>query len=238
MKIAADMHTHTIASTHAYSTILENSVIAAERGIKAIAMTDHASTMQDAPNIWHFHNIGVLPRTLNGVTIIRGAEANVIDLDGNIDLDRYTLDRLEWIIASMHRPCINPGSVEENTNAYIKLAQNSDVDVIGHPTTNEFVWDYEKGLKAIKEYGKIIELNESSICVRKGALENARDLLKICKRYEIPVCINTDSHFCYKIGLTPVAFELVKEIDFPHDLIFNLEIDRVMDHIKNKHSID
>lgn len=235
MKISADLHTHTIASTHAYSTILENSASAAENGIKAIAMTDHAPMMEDAPHIWHFDNMGVIPRVLNGVTIIRGAEVNIMDYNGNIDISGYSLRNLEWIVASLHGPCCIPGTIEENTNAYINACKNQCIDAFGHPTTNEFPWDYEKGLKAVKEYGKFIELNESSIRTRRGSLENAAVMLKLCKQLEIPVVINTDAHFCNQIGQTPLAEKLIEEIDFPHKLIFNLEWERVKNHILKKH---
>lgn len=235
MQITADMHTHTVASTHAYSTILENTAFARDIGLKAIAMTDHAPRMSDAPHIWHFDNLEVIPRVLNDVIVIRGIESNIIDFDGNIDVSRYTLDKLEWVIASMHGPCIKPGTVEENTKAYIEVSKNSDVDVIGHPATNEYVWNYEKGLRYIKEYDKIIELNESSITVRKGAMENTARMLKLCKKFEIPVIIDTDAHFCQKIGITPNSFKLIEEIDFPKDLIINLEWERVKEHIISKH---
>lgn len=234
LQIIADLHTHTIASTHAYSTIIENSLCAKEKGLKAIAMTDHAPTMWDAPHIWHFDNLGILPRYLNDVMIIRGVEANVIDFNGNIDVPRYTLDKLEWVVASFHGPCITPGTIEQNTQAYIELSKNPDVDVIGHPSTNEYVWDYEKGLKYIKENGKIIELNESSITERKGAYENAKRMLEICKRLEIPISIDTDAHFCQNVGVIPNATRLIEEVNFPHELIINLDFEKIKAHILSK----
>ena len=45
MHLQGDMHTHTIASTHAYSTITENCQWAEKYGMKGIAMTDHAMKM-------------------------------------------------------------------------------------------------------------------------------------------------------------------------------------------------
>jgi len=235
LQISADMHTHTIASTHAFSTILENSVCAKEQGLKAIAITDHAPKMSDAPHIWHFDNLSAIPRVLNNVIIIRGAEANIIDTCGNIDLPKETLDRLEWIVASMHGPCIKVGTIEENTKAYIEISKNPYVDVIGHPSTNEYPWDFEKGLKAIKEYDKIIELNESSIVTRVGALENAVKILKICKRLEIPILIDSDAHFCQRIGVTPKSNQLIEELEFPLDLIVNLEWETLRERILKNH---
>ncbi|MFA5658372.1 MAG: phosphatase [Oscillospiraceae bacterium] len=235
MKIQADLHTHTIASTHAYSTIIENAKEASKNGLKAIAMTDHAPMMEDAPHIWHFENLGILPRTIDDVIIIRGAEVSIIDYNGSVDLYDGLLSRLEWIVASIHGPCYTSGSVEENTRAYMKACENPFIDVFGHPTTNEFPWDYEKGLKAIKEYDKIIEINENSIRIRKGAYENTVEILRLCKSMEIPVVVDTDAHFCQQIGVTPVSEKLITEVDFPKKLILNLEWENIKERILKKH---
>lgn len=235
MKICADMHTHTIASTHAYSTITENTLSAKENGLKAIAMTDHAPKMLDAPHVWHFHNLKVLPREINGVIVVHGVEANIIDKRGSIDLEPTTLEYIEWIVASMHGPCITPGTIDENTETYIEIAKNSDVDCIGHCSTNEYPFNYEEGIKAFKKYNKIVELNESSIIYRNGALENAVKIVKICKELKVPICINSDSHYCSLIGKVPNAIKIVKDLDFPKELIINLQWDRLKDHILSKH---
>lgn len=235
MQIAADMHTHTIASTHAYSTILENSVSARDIGLKALAITDHAPKMSDSPHIWHFDGLGSIPRVLNDVVIVRGVEANIIDFNGNIDVPESTLNLLEWVIASMHGPCITPSTIEENTKGYIEICKNSVVDVLGHPTTNEYPWDYEKGLKFVKEYDKIIEINESSIKIREGALENTVRMVKLCKRLEIPLIVDTDSHFCQRIGKTPIAIKLLEELAYPKELIVNLEWENLKQMILKKH---
>lgn len=58
MKFVADMHTHTLASDHAYSTISENAASAAKAGLSYLGMTDHCINMEDSPHIWHFCNMG------------------------------------------------------------------------------------------------------------------------------------------------------------------------------------
>ena len=42
MQFELDTHTHTIASAHAYSTIQEMAQAAAGKGLKLLAITDHA----------------------------------------------------------------------------------------------------------------------------------------------------------------------------------------------------
>ena len=41
MKLKCDVHTHTLYSRHAYSTILENVAAAKEAGLELLGSTDH-----------------------------------------------------------------------------------------------------------------------------------------------------------------------------------------------------
>ena len=84
MKIVADTHCHTIASTHAYSTIMENVNEASKKGLYAIAITDHANNMPGSPGPFYYENLRVIPKNINGVYVLKGIEANVIDYNGNI----------------------------------------------------------------------------------------------------------------------------------------------------------
>ncbi|SDB14820.1 putative hydrolase [Ruminococcaceae bacterium FB2012] len=235
IKIQADMHTHTVASTHAYSTVMENCKCAEALGLKAIGMTDHAMGMPDAPHGWHFENLKSLPRKISGVYVIRGIEADIIDREGELDVSDGMLSKLEWVVASMHSWTFSPGSEHKHTEAYSKVCENKWVDVIGHPTTKKFPCDMEACVKTFKEYGKLVEINESSLLSRKSSEENAAELLRLCKKYEVPVILNTDAHFCELVGKIDVASRLIEETGFPESLIFNSEWERVREHIIKKH---
>ena len=49
MKLKVDSHTHTLASAHAYSTILENAQAAAKQDLELLCITDHAPALPDSP---------------------------------------------------------------------------------------------------------------------------------------------------------------------------------------------
>lgn len=72
-----DLHMHTVASTHAYSTLHDYIAEAKRKGIKLFAITDHGPDMADAPHYWHFINMRIWPRLVEGVGILRGIEANI-----------------------------------------------------------------------------------------------------------------------------------------------------------------
>ena len=104
-EIKTDLHTHTLASTHAYSTLEENCRGAFANGLEGINMSDHGPSMPDAPYEGHFSNMRILPEYIHGVKVWKGAEANIVDYEGRIDLTEHTLGRLECIVASFtNRP--------------------------------------------------------------------------------------------------------------------------------------
>ncbi|MGI5959059.1 MAG: phosphatase [Massiliimalia sp.] len=226
LKIIADTHTHTIASDHAYSTILENARYAADMGLSCIAMTDHAVKGGDAPHIWYFDNLDSVPDYLFGVRILKGAEVNLLDYQGNIDLEKKELKRLEWIIASIHSSAMPRGTVEQITNAYLGVAKNPAVDVIGHCGSTSHPFNYEKGIKAFKEYGKLVEINQNTFKNRKSSIPNCVEIARLCKKYEVPVVVNSDAHFAYSIGHVDDALKLLEEVGYPEKWIINADQER------------
>ncbi|GHU54188.1 putative phosphatase [Clostridia bacterium] len=231
--IEADLHTHSIASTHAYSTIKENAESASKAGLKAFAITDHAPEMADAPHIWHFHNFRVLPRFMFGVRLIFGIEENIIDTEGTLMLDEYSRTHLDWVVASIHMELFKPTTVENHTRAYIQLAKCQPVvDCIGHPTNINFPFEIEKVIKTFKEYDKIVEINEAHLRNYKKSHTLAKEIIAACKKYEVSVCVNSDAHYCDHVGQFPVSLAMLE--DFPKDLIFNADIDRVLERISRK----
>ena len=128
MKIVADTHTHTIASTHAYGTVKEMVEEAAALGLYAIAITDHGPNMPGSPRQWYFNNLNAIPSTYLGVRVLKGAEANIADFDGNLDIDEPTLKSLEWIVASIHDPTLDTSIIQPDfetcTALYLNAAEN------------------------------------------------------------------------------------------------------------------
>lgn len=190
--------------------------------------------MPDSPHLCYFVNLCVLPRKISGVTVLREIEANVIGDNGELDVDERLLKSLEWIVASMHRDCYKPSTAENHTNSYLKLAQNPYVDVIGHCTTSPFPFDYEKGVKAFKEYGKLVEINESSILSTRSPAKNAVELLKLCEKYEVPVVFDSDCHYCELICQTPIVIKMAEELDFPEKLVMNTDWEKIIEYILAK----
>lgn len=236
--IQADMHTHTVASSHAFSTITENAKYASEIGLKAVAMTDHTNIMPDSPHIWHFRNAKrVLPGELFGVKIIKGAEVNIADYSGALDIKSSDVDWLDWVIISYHHhyfPDFKPADPKTVTDGYIKALSDPRVDMIGHPTAIKFPVQWERLVPAAKEAGVLLELNESSIKTGKSPAAAVSEMLYACKKYSCPISVDTDAHFWNAIGATPQCQKALSETDFPVDLVANADWDSLREKISAK----
>ena len=233
MKIIADTHTHTIASTHAFSTAQEMIAAAAEKGLYAIALTDHGYAMPGSPGKWYFECLGAIPSTFNGVRVLKGVEAIVMDFDGTLDMKDEVLKDLEWVIASIHYGlCKGKASVEKTTNAYLNLAKNPYVKVIGHSGTPKFKYDYERVIPELARNGKLIEINDNTFYSRKQSCENCVEIAKVCKKHGANIVVNSDAHFSSRVGHCSSAFEMLREIDFPQELIINSDESRFKEYLR------
>ena len=93
MKDILDLHTHTIASGHAYNTLYEMAQAAADNGLAVYGCSEHAPSMPGTCHEFYFTNFKVLPRVIRGVPVLMGAELNILDFEGHVDLDEYYLKR-------------------------------------------------------------------------------------------------------------------------------------------------
>lgn len=225
-----DLHTHTISSGHAYSTLLENITAAKQSGLLAYGFSDHAPGPVGLAGPLHFDNFRVIPKEVYGIKILCGAEANISDYAGSIDITEKQARKMDFIIASVHRQCYQNGTVEQNTAALIGAMENPCVAIIGHPDDSRYPVDYDSLAKAAARTGKLLELNNSSLnphSTRQNAHENAKQMLLKCREYGAKIIMNTDSHICFDIGNFDLSIALLKELDFPKDLIANLSLERL-----------
>ena len=221
LSIAADLHCHTVASDHAYSTVTELAQAAAARGLLAIGCTDHGVGISDSPHIWHFENLHILPDHIAGVRVLQGVEANVMDYTGALDMPDSVLDRLQVVIASMHRGVLREGTEEEATAAWLAIAENPRVDMIGHSGTPAYRYDYERVIPVFGKTGKIVEINENTFGARSSSAENCRTIAALCKKYRVRVMINSDAHYHEQVGRFPRCLQMLEELDFPPELVVN-----------------
>lgn len=236
MKYLSDLHTHSIVSGHAYSTLLENINYCAEKGIKILGTSEHAPTMPGAPHYWYFGNMKVVPRVINGVTILRGCEANILDIDGSLDMTDESSRNLDYMIASFHEPVFKPKSKEENTEAILNVMDKYDkVEILGHLGNPNYELDYEAIVKKAKEKNIMIEINNSSLpgSSRVGSDVNCKKVALLCREIGTKVILTSDSHINTCIGVFNKGIELLEEIQMPKELVMN-DPEKLIAHLKSK----
>lgn len=234
MKDILDLHTHTIVSGHAYNSLYEMVRSAADKGLTLYGCSDHTPAMPGGPDAMYFVNFKVIPREIYGVKVLMGAELNLLKPDGSVDLKEKMLEKLDYAIASLHLPCTKPGTMEENTSAYLHVMENPWVQIIGHPDDGRYPVDYKALVAAAKKHHKLLEVNNSSLrpnAARLNAQENYRTMLELCKEYEVSIIINSDAHVEADVANHRYAHELLEEISFPEDLVVNTSLEKLLPYI-------
>lgn len=232
-----DLHTHTIASGHAYSSMQEMIAAGKKKGLELLGISDHAPSMPGSSYIYYFQNLKVVPKEIDGLKIMLGVEANIINYQGHIDMSPENMEELDYVIASMHSPCIGYGTLLENTNAMISAMENPRVNIIGHPDDMRYKLDYEAVVKAAKENNVLLELNNASLNpkgFRLGADISCKIILELCARYEVPVIFGSDAHISYDVGRFDYCEQIIREVGFPKELIVNTSVDYLIRCLQKK----
>lgn len=225
-----DLHTHTIASGHAYNTLCEMAQAAADKGLALYGCSEHAPAMPGSCHEFYFSNFKVLPRVIRGIPVLMGTELNILDYTGQVDLADNYLKRTDYAIASLHTPCIdNGGTVSDYTNAYLGAMEHPLIHIIGHPDDSRLPADWDAVAAAAARCHKLLEINSSSLSpktTRKGARENYEKVLSACMRYGTSVIINSDAHCENDVGNHEMAHKLLADLHFPEELVVNTSLSK------------
>lgn len=124
--------------------------------------------------------------------ILQGCETNILN-NGSTDIKDEALARLDYVIAGVHSSM----KMERNemTERIINAIKNPNIDIISHPSgrilkkRDEYLIDFDKVLKAAKEYNKILEINSWP---ERLDLNDQR--IRMAKAAKVKMVINTDSH--------------------------------------------
>jgi putative hydrolase len=216
-----DTHTHTVLSGHAWSTLRENAVVAAKRGMAGMCLTEHGSAMPCSGPFFLTQAQRMLPPEVEGVRVYYGVEANIMDMRGGLDIEDRMLFASEWNIASMHDVCVAPGNEEENTASFKAALAHPAVDMLGHIDDAKTPNVFEEVVKEAGNRARIIEINNNSLLMRRGSRERVETIARLCTAHGVRVAVSSDAHFDTMIGAVEPALELLERIGFPDDLIIN-----------------
>ena len=94
----------------------------------------------------------------------------------------------------------------------------------------------EKTLEVL-EYGKILEVNNHSLdfrCTRTGAQEIDLEMLQLCMEFQQPITVGSDAHIETEVGAHKFAYDLLKQVHFPEELVLNTSSKRFMNFLTKK----
>ena len=238
LRLELDVHTHTIASGHAYGTLREMAAAAAERGLKLLGSSDHAPGIPGTCDPLYFRNLEVIPKVLSGVEIAQGCEINILN-GGLLSLDHKTMGLLDYRIAGIHPICYTVGDVEQNTLDTVRAIRSGLLDAVVHPDDGAIPLDYRRVVEAARDCHTLLELNNNAVRSgdrRKNGLENYRTMLSLCSALEVPILISSDAHDPSDVGNFSAALEFLSTVDFPEELIINTSVARFRAFVTENHA--
>ncbi len=251
MRLLGDYHTHTIFSrrNHGKGTILENTQVAAQKGLFEIAITDHG---------FNHSMYGIIPKKFDlikqeikkakretNVNILQGIETNLISSNGDIDLPKNIEEQLDLVLMGYHNAAYQKSfkdwwnmhaqnhvsqflhytksRIQKNTDAYLRALDKNNIDIITHLNYGMPV-DCVQIASLARQTNTYIELNGSRVFFTDE--EIARMVMMKTK-----FLINSDAHSPQRVGECnlPTNFAIMHNI--PQELICNINnIPRFKNH--------
>lgn len=235
MKTLVDVHTHTIMSGHAFSTLSEMIAEAQARKLTIFGITEHAPSIPGTCHPIYFRNMHVVPRQWGDMRLLLGAELNILDTEGNLDLDPEYYPMLDIRIAGIHSLCWKGGTRDENTTGMVNAIRNKWTNIISHPGDGTAELNFAPIVLAAKETHTLLEINNSTFKPARGKVGVARpnniEILRLCKKYEVPVILGSDAHISYDIANYEFVLPLLQETEFPEALVMNDKPQEFMEYL-------
>lgn len=219
MKVIYDFHMHTFRSD-GKSTIEENVIKAIESGLEIIAITDHGPGhmffgIKEKQILDLRKEVDRLNKKYDNIEILLGIEANILGVDGSLDVSDLIKENIDILLAGYHfgsKPkrffrdfkihlynflgkkseYFKQKIKDYNTLSLINAMKNHSIDILTHPGDKGQV-DIEKIAKTALETKTVLEIN------KRHKFLNVDQLKKI-KDYPINFVVSSDAHHFSEIG--------------------------------------
>lgn len=240
MRLWADFHTHTIYS-HGTGTIRQNVEVAVKKGLSVIGISEHGPA-----------NIGIgtdpddfermreevenLKTIFSGIRILLGCEANIISLDGDLDISDKILAKLDYVMAGLHpmvwtrslkdgyhlmvenmlqwrMGSLREKTLDQNTKALVRAVKNHKIAIVTHPGLHLPI-DTAALAKTAAECGTALEINA-------GHGYMTAEYATIAKKYGVRFAIGSDAHRPSDVGNFRRGLEIAEKAGLNENDIIN-----------------
>ena len=227
--LSIDLHIHTLRSNEAFSSLYEIVYEAQNRDMLMIGITDHGPGVPEGAVESYFRQGKRLPKDLLGVRLLFGAEMNIMNEEGALDLPDEIIDLLDVPAAGLHRPSVN--TVEANTRAMINTIRSGRVKVITHPCSSAAVVDIgEVALEAIR-HGVLLEINASHFrypgYIDEEYMKRLKIMVRYCQEFHHPLIVGSDAHFYLEVGDDRELQRYYRELGLRVDDVINNDLQGV-----------
>lgn len=242
MQIYADYHTHTNYS-HGRDDMASMVQAAIIKGLTRIAFSEHSMAHVTygvrKKNLYAMrYEVDKLKQRYQGrIDILLGLEANLIGIDGKLDVDDDMLAQLDVLLMGFHR-MVKPASwqsawrlpmrnllfkkgncktIAQNTKAYMSAMKRYPIDIVAHPGAY-IPLDMEALSAVAAEHGIALEINSAhGFC--------AHDDVIIGKKAGACFVIGSDAHSAERVGDFTQAIQIAKKAGIDERDILNARMD-------------
>lgn len=229
MEFIGDFHIHTVASGDGFGTIKEILNAAKNRGFKIIAITDHGPRMAASSHYYYFESlIDNLPETEDGIKIYPGAEANIVDEDGGLDLPEKTIRRLKFLIASFHTFSWEDRGIEVNTKALKACLNRYNVKSIAHLNKPFYEIDIGEIIPLLLQKETAVEINNKALKNNENDWPRFKNIILRCRDAGVKFIVTSDAHYPDQVGSFESAIKFIEYCGILEEDILNTSWDRMI----------
>ena len=227
-----DFHVHTHFSGCGLHSIIEILSAARDRGVKALAVTDHGPFLGKRISSTFFER---LKQPVEGINLLKGLECNLTDEDGTIDIYTKFMHYYDVVLLGFHNFPVRDGDPEKYSEIMIRaLEKNPCVDIIVHPNAPHYVVDFRTIAEAAASMDIAVELNNAKTMNRRSSEAQTIELINACRDAGCMVAVNTDTHAINELADTSVMENLLDKTGFPYERIVNRNLESALEWVKKR----
>jgi len=231
-RIKGDLHVHTNYS-HAIHSLEEMVLKAIDMKLEYLAITDHSKSLAIAQGLTEekllqqIEEVRQIDEKYSEIKILTGTECD-IKPDGSLDYSDDILEKLDWVVASIH-----VGMQREEkiiTNRILSAIQNPYTRAIGHPTgrliqkRNPYEVNLDRIFEAAANQNVFMEINCSPSRLDLKDVDARR-----AKESGVKMAIGTDAHSTSQMEFLPLGVAVARRGWLePEDLVNTWEIDKIL----------